>query len=123
MTRAFLRLVGLDRDATIVNVNTWGTLTTGPVGTSYFVSKLALGRLSESIPLAYPNISSMNYHPGMIRTDMADNHPEVLRFCKDTGTLFILPYPTLSALQYSANKLTSSILDSKLNSLLALLCT
>lgn len=87
MSRAFLRLVGVDREAVIVNVNTWGMLMTGPVGSSYFISKLALGRLSEAIPLAYPKISSMNYHPGMIYTDMAENHKETLPFCQDTSTL------------------------------------
>ncbi|CAM1508914.1 Fc.00g026530.m01.CDS01 [Cosmosporella sp. VM-42] len=87
MSRAFLRMVGVDREATIVNVNTWGMLMTAPVGASYFISKLALGRLSEAIPLAYPKVSSMNYHPGMIVTDMADNHPEVLNFCEDTVEL------------------------------------
>lgn len=71
MCRAFLRLVGSGIVAVIVNVNTWGMVATMPVGTSYFISKLALGRLSEAIPLAYPKVSSMNYHPGMIYTDMA----------------------------------------------------
>ena len=86
MSRAFLRLVGLERRATIVNVNSWGMLALGPVGTSYPISKLALARLSEAIPFAYPSVSSMNYHPGMTRTDMAESHPESLRFCEDTGT-------------------------------------
>jgi hypothetical protein len=90
MSRAFLKLVVLDREATIVNVNTWGMLTVVPVGSSYFISKLALGRLSEAIPVAYPKVSSMNYHPGMTITDMADSHPEVIPFCGDTGTLILL---------------------------------
>jgi hypothetical protein len=60
MCRAFLRLVGSGIVAVIVNVNTWGMVATMPVGTSYFISKLALGRLSEAIPLAYPKVSSMN---------------------------------------------------------------
>jgi hypothetical protein len=76
MSRAFRQPAGLDREATIVNVNTWGMLTIVPVGFSYFISKLALGRLSEAIPVAYPKVSSMNYHPGMTITDMADFHPE-----------------------------------------------
>jgi hypothetical protein len=81
MSRAFLKLVGLDREATIVNANTWGMLTVVPVGSSYFISKLALGRLAEAIPVAYPKVSSMNYYPGMIITDMAESHPEVISFC------------------------------------------
>jgi NAD(P)-dependent dehydrogenase (short-subunit alcohol dehydrogenase family) len=89
MCRAFLRLVGSGRVAVIVNVNTWGMVATMPVGTSYFISKLALGRLSEAIPLAYPKVSSMNYHPGMIYTDMAERHPETLPFCGDTGMLIV----------------------------------
>ncbi len=89
MSRAFLRLVGVDREATIINVYTWGMVATSPVGSSYFISKLALGRLSEAIPWAYPKVSSMNYNPGMIYTYMAGSHPETLPFCKDTGILII----------------------------------
>lgn len=93
MSRAFLRLVGLDREATIVNISSWGMLMTGPVGTSYAISKLAMSRLSEAIPSAYPKISSISYHPGMTSTDMAQSHPEVLHFCKDTGTSILLLPP------------------------------
>jgi len=91
MSRAFLRLVGSDREAAIINVGTWGMLTTLPVGSSYFISKLAQGRLSEAIPLAYPKISSINYHPGMTITDMANLHPEVIPFSHDTGTSTLPP--------------------------------
>lgn len=90
MSRAFLRLVGADREATIVNVTTWGMLAAGPVGTSYAISKLAMSRLSEAIPWAYPKVSSMSYHPGMMITDMAESHPEVLPFCEDKGTFIPL---------------------------------
>ncbi|KAF2815864.1 NAD(P)-binding protein [Mytilinidion resinicola] len=111
MCRAFLRLVGLEKEATIVNVNTWGMLSTGPVGTSYPISKLALARLSEAIPSAYPKVSSMNYHPGMTVTEMAELHPQVLHFCKDTvelpaGTAVYLASPHaqfLSGRYMSAN--------------------
>ncbi len=106
MSRAFLRLVGLEREATIVTVGTWGMLMVGPQGTGYQISKLAQGRLSEAIPLAYPKISSMNYHPGMIVTDMADSHPETLPFCEDTGTLILLPSPISLSLPNPATKLT-----------------
>lgn len=106
MSRAFLRLVGVDREATIVSVNTWGMLTIRPVGTSYPISKLALGRLSEAIPLAYPKVSSMNYHPGMIPTEMADSHPETLHFCEDTGTLILLPSPISLSIPNSTIRLT-----------------
>jgi hypothetical protein len=100
------RLVGLDREATIVNVNTWGMLATRPVGSSYFISKLSLGRLSEAIPLAYPKVSSMNYHPGMIYTDMSDSPPETLHFCEDTGTLILLPSPISLSSPNSTIRLT-----------------
>jgi len=106
MSRAFLRLVGLEREATIVTIGTWGMLTVRPRGTSYQISKLAQGRLSEAIPLAYPKVSSMNYHPGMIITDMADSHPETLHFCEDTGTLILLPSPISLSLPNPTTKLT-----------------
>jgi len=95
MSRAFVRLVGWDREAAIVNFGTWGMLSTQPVGSSYFISKLAQGRLSEAIPLAYPKVSSINYHPGMIITDMADSHPEVIPFSHDTGAFISLPLAIL----------------------------
>jgi len=65
-------------------------LSTGAVGTSYAISKLALARLSEAVPAAYPKIVSMNYHPGMTRTEMAESHQEVLPFCEDTRKLTLL---------------------------------
>ena len=85
-------MVGPDREAAIVNVNTWGMLAVRPEGTSYFISKLAQARLSEAIPVAYPKVSCVSYHPGMIQTEMAESHPETLPFCKDTGMLNLYPY-------------------------------
>jgi NAD(P)-dependent dehydrogenase (short-subunit alcohol dehydrogenase family) len=102
MNRAFLRLVGSEREATIVNVTTWGMLTTGSVGTSYPISKLAMARLSEAIPSAYPKVSCISYHPGMTRTEMAETHPEVLDFCGDTG-VFMSPPPARSKLLITSN--------------------
>ncbi|KAF2476655.1 NAD(P)-binding protein [Lindgomyces ingoldianus] len=111
MSRAFLRLVGLDREATIINVGSIGMLWTRPAGTSYQISKLALSRLSEAISSAYPKVSSISYHPGMTITDMANRHPETLHFCEDTvelpaGTAVYLASPQaqfLSGRYMSAN--------------------
>lgn len=58
-------------------------LTNGAVGTSYAISKLAMYRLSEAVPAAYPKVKSMSFHPGMVKTDMAHEHPDVLYFCED----------------------------------------
>jgi hypothetical protein len=43
MSRAFLKLLGLDIEPTIVNVNTWGMLTVVPVCSSYFMGEPAVG--------------------------------------------------------------------------------
>ncbi|KAJ6127175.1 NAD(P)-binding protein [Penicillium sp. IBT 18751x] len=86
MGRAFLWMVGSEREATIVNVNIWGMFYVEPTGSSYFISRLALGRLSEAIVLAYPNVFLVNYYPGMIKTEMADR-PEVVHFREDTVEL------------------------------------
>ena len=80
MSRAFLRLVDSEKQATIVNVNTWGMTETVANGTCYAISKLALARLSEAIRVAYHNVSSQNYNPAMTKTEMAYEHPEVLHF-------------------------------------------
>ncbi|KIW00115.1 uncharacterized protein PV09_08297 [Verruconis gallopava] len=85
--RAVLRVVGQHRDVTIINVNTWGMLTTGQVAPSYAISKLSMHRLLETIPSAYPRAHCMSYHPGMVKTDLAYAHPEVLPFCEDTVEL------------------------------------
>ncbi|KAK9790803.1 putative NAD(P)-binding protein [Seiridium cardinale] len=74
MIRSFLRLVGSDKEANIVNVGSWGMLNTG-AGSSYFISKLAFGKLSEAVPAAYPKVLSINYHPGKTVTDMAHENP------------------------------------------------
>jgi NAD(P)-dependent dehydrogenase (short-subunit alcohol dehydrogenase family) len=87
MSRAFLRLVSTDKEATIINVGSWGMLMTTPTESSYSISKLALAKLSENIASAYPKVCSITYHPGMISTAMAESHPKVLHFCEDTGTL------------------------------------
>jgi NAD(P)-dependent dehydrogenase (short-subunit alcohol dehydrogenase family) len=84
MIRSFLGLVGTDKEAAIVNVGSWGMLNTAANGSSYSISKLALGKLSEAVPVAYPRVTSICYHPGMTVTDMAYDHPEVLPFCGDT---------------------------------------
>ncbi|KAK6076235.1 hypothetical protein SCUP234_07403 [Seiridium cupressi] len=84
---SFLRLVGSDKEANIVNVGSWGMLNAGATGSSYFISKLALGTLSEAVPTAYPKVPSINYHPGMIVTDVAHEHPEVMPFRGDTHEL------------------------------------
>ena len=90
LTRSFLRLLGPSHPGTIINVGSFGMLMTAPNGSSYCISKLALARLSEAIPSEYPNVRSMSFHPGMIKTDMADAHPEVLPFCGDTCMSIVL---------------------------------
>jgi NAD(P)-dependent dehydrogenase (short-subunit alcohol dehydrogenase family) len=90
LIRSFLRLLGPSYPGTIINVGSWGMLMTAPTGSSYSISKLALARLSEAIPSEYPNVRSMNFHPGMIKTDMADGHLEVLPFCGDTRMSILL---------------------------------
>ena len=89
MTRAFLRLVGTEKEATIISVSTLAMLMRGEVATSYAIGKLALTRLSEAIPFTNPNITSISFHPGMIATDMVTDHPELVDFCDDTGTLVL----------------------------------
>lgn len=84
MSRAFLKLVEPETKANIINVSSFGAWMTQPVGSSYFISKLAQTRLSEAIALAYPNVTSVSYHPGMIETNMAEQHPETRGFCNDT---------------------------------------
>ena len=123
MSRAFLRLVGPDREATIVNVSSWGMLAVRPEGSSYFISKLALARLSEAIPCAYPKVTSIVYHPAMTDSEMGQSHPEVLHFSKDTGMSIRLSSCNLLSLPHFYEIKDEADLSLKLNSLGPLPCT
>ena len=83
VSRAFLRLIDEKSNKTIINVGSWGMLANMPSASSYTISKLALGKLSEALNIGHPKVVSIVFHPGMISTDMANSHPEVIPFCKD----------------------------------------
>ncbi|KAI0275447.1 NAD-P-binding protein [Gloeopeniophorella convolvens] len=44
-----------------------------PTNSDYVVSKIALNRLLEIIPIEYPAVKTFAVHPGLVQTDMADD--------------------------------------------------
>jgi len=70
--------------ATIINVVTgaWYVL---PFASGYLISKLASVQLTAHLAAAYPNLTAVAVHPGLVETDMMME--EFKRFNKDTPEL------------------------------------
>ncbi|KAK0611891.1 hypothetical protein B0T14DRAFT_595255 [Immersiella caudata] len=71
--------------ATIVNVVTAGAWGAYPQMSGYALSKLAALQLVAKVAAAYPNITAIALHPGLVETDMF--HPSFRRFNLDSPAL------------------------------------
>jgi NAD(P)-dependent dehydrogenase (short-subunit alcohol dehydrogenase family) len=71
--------------ATIVNVVTAGAWGVFPQISGYAISKLAALQLVANVATAYPNITAIALHPGLVKTDMF--HPSFNRFNLDSPAL------------------------------------
>ncbi|KAK4232722.1 hypothetical protein C8A03DRAFT_39676 [Achaetomium macrosporum] len=60
-------------EATIVNLVTGGAWLVYPFMSGYSISKLATLQLTTHLATAYPNITAISLHPGLIETDMMDD--------------------------------------------------
>jgi NAD(P)-dependent dehydrogenase (short-subunit alcohol dehydrogenase family) len=81
----FLRLVGENHEATVINVSSAMGFIVMPGKTGYNLSKLALTQLSQFIAVENPNVRAVSIHPGTIMTDIT---PQWLaRFSRDTPAL------------------------------------
>lgn len=70
VSQAFLKLLGAERQGTIVTLSTGLAYIVGPGMSAYSISKMANTRLSEYICLEYPNVAAISLQPGIVRTDM-----------------------------------------------------
>ncbi|KAH6618407.1 hypothetical protein B0J18DRAFT_278440 [Chaetomium sp. MPI-SDFR-AT-0129] len=74
-----------DTPATLVNVTTAGAWLVIPFMAGYSTSKLASQQLLAHFAAAYPSLTTISLHPGLVDTDMTD--PAFERFNKDTPEL------------------------------------
>ncbi|QKX61766.1 uncharacterized protein TRUGW13939_08922 [Talaromyces rugulosus] len=84
VTAAFLRLAAANIQPTIVNLVSTIALTP-PSLSSYFVSKLAVAKFTEFLPLENPNVAAYSLSPGIVLTDMTLD--PFKPFAKDTAEL------------------------------------
>jgi NAD(P)-dependent dehydrogenase (short-subunit alcohol dehydrogenase family) len=88
VTAAFLRLAA-DIQPTIVNLISTIALTP-PSLSSYFVSKLAVAKFTEFLPLENPNVAAYSLSPGIVLTSMTLD--PFKPFAKDTGKKHVHSY-------------------------------
>jgi NAD(P)-dependent dehydrogenase (short-subunit alcohol dehydrogenase family) len=70
MTQGFLKLVGHEKPATIINLATSGSLGVYPKLSSYTLSKLAAVHLQRFVLAENPNITAVSLDPCLAETDM-----------------------------------------------------
>jgi NAD(P)-dependent dehydrogenase (short-subunit alcohol dehydrogenase family) len=99
VTQAFLKLVGTERPASIVNVSSFGACVVSPGASSYALTKFAGTRLTEFVDAENANIQAVSYHPGTIETPMTDNHEFFRHFSKDTCEFYLF----VTATKFKAN--------------------
>lgn len=85
MAQGFLKLLGPQRQGTIVTLNTGIGGMIGPTMSSYSISKTASLRLVEYIAAEHPNVNSVSMQPGIVMTDMVVD--TFKRFALDTPEL------------------------------------
>lgn len=85
MTQSFLRLVGNNKPATIINVSSAGGISIIPHTSSYSLSKLVQIQMQRFVAVENPNITAISLHPGTILTGITK--PQFVKFSKDTFAL------------------------------------
>lgn len=70
MIQGFLKLVGREKPATIINLATSGSLGIYPNISSYTVSKLTAVHLQRFVAAENPNVAAMSLDPCLADTDM-----------------------------------------------------
>ena len=84
LVRALLPLLLKTAEATghvdVINLSSIGAHVVSPVSSSYSISKLAVGRLTENIDVGYAEkgINAVSVHPGGVETEMAKQEIEIL---------------------------------------------
>lgn len=86
LTKAFVSsLPTPTTPATLVNLTTAAAWLVIPFMAGYGISKVASQQLFANVAAAYPSITAVSLHPGLVDTDMTD--PAFVRFNKDTPEL------------------------------------
>ncbi|EXJ79248.1 hypothetical protein A1O3_08749 [Capronia epimyces CBS 606.96] len=85
VTRGFLRLLGSERQATIVTMSSGLATMVAPTMSAYSISKLGTLKVAEYVAAEYPNVNSVILHPGNVLTNMVVD--SFRRFSLDTPEL------------------------------------
>jgi hypothetical protein len=85
MTQSFLRLVGNNKPATIINVSSAGGISIMPHTSNYSLSKLVQIQMQRFVAVENPNITAISLHPGTILTGITK--PQFVKFSKDSFAL------------------------------------
>lgn len=87
ISRGFLRLVGTEKQATIVTVASHSSFMDIPGYSSYIHSKLLTFQLSHHLAFENTNITSIAMHPGVLVTPMLDETSFFVPYAGDSITL------------------------------------
>lgn len=85
MTQEFLRLVGSEKEATIINITSAAGIMTIPQTSSYSLSKLVQIQIQRFVGIENPNIVAVSLHPASVLTLLTK--PAFVRFSLDTHEL------------------------------------
>ncbi|KUJ18760.1 NAD(P)-binding protein [Mollisia scopiformis] len=85
MSQGFLKLVGKEKPATIINISSAGGIAVIPSTSSYSLSKLVQIQIQRFIAAENPNITAISMHPGTVLTPITK--PQFEKFSKDTYAL------------------------------------
>jgi len=85
MTQEFLRLVGTEKAASIINVTSAGGIAVIPHTAPYSLSKLVQIQIQRFVAAENPNVVAVSLHPGTILTPITK--PAFVRFSLDTFEL------------------------------------
>lgn len=85
MTQEFLKLVGSEKQATIINIASGMAIATIPHTSSYALSKLIQVQIQRFVGIENPNIVAVSIEPGAVMT--AITKPAFVKFSLDTFEL------------------------------------
>jgi NAD(P)-dependent dehydrogenase (short-subunit alcohol dehydrogenase family) len=60
---------------TIINTSSIGSILTSPGFSAYQPGKTAINRITDFIHMEYPNVRAFAYHPGGVKTELAEQVP------------------------------------------------
>ncbi|KAE8449504.1 hypothetical protein EG329_008113 [Mollisiaceae sp. DMI_Dod_QoI] len=85
MSQEFLKLVGKEKPATIINVSSAAGIAIIPATSSYSLSKLVQIQIQRFIAAENPNVTAISMHPGGVVTSITK--PQFVKFSNDTHAL------------------------------------